>query len=253
MKILAFATTKSWSAKRPFAGKYFKAEMHAAAKCWRELGHEVSTIEVEHKKHADIRWVVLSRLCEEKTVDAVAFFAHGTPMWMHGAGTSVYNCEELAERLSILNTKLVIIYSCSCGRSKGEWPGYKMIWKSINIEDVKPDDGVAFRLADAIAGYGKDVDIIAHTTSGDTTRNPFVVRLTGKAGYKVTRLPIIERITGKEKKTFIGAVRRWKAWIKELKRKDSDLRYRFPFMKDMEIINELDRGSNDILPRNETE
>lgn len=249
MKILAFATTKAWTIRRPNAGKYFKAEMYAAAECWRELGHEVTTVEIEHKKHHDVRWLVIEEICKHKTVDCVAFFAHGTPRWLYGAGINVFNCGRLATNLKHANTKLVIIYSCSCGRSKGEWPGYKMTWKNIEVGKTEYTDGVALRLADEIACLGNDIQIIAHTTSGDTTRNPFAVSIIGKPGYKITRMPIITRLTGKDKKSFPHVVKRWKAWIKALRK--TDLRYRFPFMKNREIITELDRGSNDT--RNETE
>jgi hypothetical protein len=247
MKILALATTKVRG------GREFKNEMYNAATCWLEQGHEVTCLEIAEKRPNDIWWLLLEELGHHKTIDCLAVFAHGTTKWIHGVGLNYNTISRLAVQLFFKSTQLVILYSCSCGRSKGEWK-FPFRWTLIDKEKtalkVKPEDGVAMVLGAELLKNSVKADIICHASAGHTTRNPYVYRISTMLPHKVVRYPIITRIVGADKKRWPKCTSRWKRWCKALKK--TNLRFLFPFMKDTEIIKQLDRGSNDIHTRHET-
>ena len=236
MQIIAFATTKVRG------GKYFRDEMYRFAVCREKLGDTVDCIEIEHKKAKDIWWIVQTKLSGVQT-DCIAIFAHG---WWHrigGAGVNIYDCSTLADRIMQTGARKVILYSCSCGRGKFEWPYGNQVKEYRGAGKVKPRDGVALRLGDELAIDGYPSQIVAHTCFGDTTRNPYACRVSSLGFNGVVRTPVVARV--KENQYPKGAGR-WARWRKALK--ETDLKYNFPFMGDVEIIDHLDKGdTNDKL------
>jgi hypothetical protein len=253
MKILALATTKVRTVRSPFGGREFKREMYNAASQWIEEGHEVRCIEIEETKPKDIWWTAADAISQEKHIDCLAVFGHGTPKWIHGIGINYWTVGRLVLYLAVKSTKLILLYSCSCGRSKGEWAlpfRWRMFPKKRKVGEVSKSDGIAMVLADEMAKNSQRVDVICHATYGHTTMNPYYYKITTKLENLVFRFPVIDRLVGKEAKMDKPLVALWKRWCKALKK--TNLRFLFPFMKDTEIIKQLDRGSNDILSRDET-
>ena len=236
MQIIAFATTKVRG------GKYFRDEMYRFAVCREKLGDSVQCIEVEFKKARDVWWEVQAKLSGVK-VGAIVFFAHGTWKSIKGAGADIYNCSTLADRIMCTGARTVVLYSCSCGRGKFEWPYGNEVKEYRGAGKVKPRDGVALRLGDELAIDGYPCQIVAHTCYGDTTHNPYACRVSSLGFNGVVRTPVVARVKAKQ---YPKGAERWAKWRKALK--ETDLKYNFPFMGDVEIIDHLDKGdTNDKL------
>ena len=92
------------------------------------------------------------------------------------------------------------------------------------------DDGFADQLRDHMSQYGFTGHVDAHLTAGHTTWNPNVIRFVCE---------------GWEEDVCGGAwiiqpqSRHWKKWVEALHK--TDLKYRFPFMDEIEIMEELEQ------------
>jgi len=223
----------------------FKREAEKAADVWVDDGHTVSLMPV--RRHFWRPWKMRKAIsdaivieCRDDNVrkfDAVAFFCHGT--WKHlKLGWNVWNVGELASLLGSVCSRRpkIILYACSCGRGKFE---KKARWalprKHVAAGFAKGFDGFAFMLADAF-----DVDCIprvyAHSAAGHTTKNPYMFDFYDVVNVHNDEDKHIDR-TGVIWKTSPN----WHRWFKLMRSESSTLRYRFPFMSDVELERELER------------
>jgi hypothetical protein len=152
----------------------------------------------------------IMRASQEEKIDSIAFFGHG---WSSGIqfGFNRGHIKKLVQIFTeVCNPNLkIILYACLTGKGKG--PG--------------GDGGFADCLRDEMALQGLNEGWVdSHSTSGHTTFNPFVRRFL--ADYpKEGGAWIVEP----------GSVL-WRKWREQLK---TDLRFRFPFMSELEIKAEL--------------
>jgi hypothetical protein len=156
---------------------------------------------------------------EPGSLETLAFFCHG---WRDGLQVGVHKAlgtfaDAVARRCVIDAT--IIFYACSAGRD-GD---------NDKIDDTKPglgdDGGFADALRDALVARGMRPKIIAHTTDGHATRNPYV-RIFDASTTKSGRWLV-------EPKSKL-----WPKWVAALR---GDLRFRFPFMLDEDVREELSR------------
>lgn len=220
----------------------FTREAKKATKVWWDEGHEVWLAPVKYhrwrqwKMRDRLKRVVNEYMGHGVKFDAVAFFCHGT--WKHlKLGWHIWNVGELASLLGSVCSRRpkIILYACSCGRGKFE---KKARWalprKSVAAGFAKGFDGFAFMLADAF-----DVDCIprvyAHSAAGHTTKNPYmfdfydVVNVHNDEDRHIDRVGVVWKTSPN-----------WDRWFMRMRSESSTLRYRFPFMSDVELERELE-------------
>ncbi len=196
-------------------GAEFGREANTFAEYWRERGDEVRVVRLPSKPQWVLRQMVLRAIWDEqRKIDRLVFFCHGTPKWLR-VGFHVWNVEELATAVSrCAGERLdVALYACSCGRSRIEWP-WKLADRSWPRRNVPGKAGFAARLTGALATQGVQARVFAHGTRGHTTRNPYCYTFEAVGGV-VMRTPITVR----------GAPN-WPAWKKKLK---TNARFEVPF------------------------
>ncbi|MBS7615482.1 hypothetical protein KEJ18_07135 [Candidatus Bathyarchaeota archaeon] len=158
---------------------------------------------------------VLTLIQGFKPLSAVAFFCHGTSRKIQ-LGFDLNNVSKLANAIAEDNNTdiKVILYCCLTGSGTG----------------TGGDGGFADKLRDCLCCSGAtSCRVVAHTTAGHATRNPFVRFFEGmgsKTGGTGGYYPV-------EPKSKL-----WQAWIKKLK-EDSEFRFKFPFMAIEDIHSEL--------------
>lgn len=185
------------------------------------------------------RGVVMDRinLQPTHTLETLVFVCHG---WNSGVqfGLSFRNQIDLALALARCSTTelRVVLYCCSTADGPGE-----------DSQDYPDDDlpgtpapgtdgGFADQMRDLLCSFGVvNCHVVAHATAGHCCKNPFVVAFDGDG---TTR--------GRDEDAYEGGKwiidpkdALWPKWKKALK---GDLRFRFPFMSNEEIVEELSRG-----------
>jgi hypothetical protein len=153
---------------------------------------------------------------QDGELELLAVFCHG---WVNGlqVGWLRQNLREVAAFLSDYVTPDVRIplYCCLAG--------------GTDTRGVGGDGGFADRLRDALCERGiTECQVDAHTTSGHTTWNPYVLRFSGEGSP-----------TGGQGGHWLVAPKGklWRPWVQRLK--TTDLRLRFPWMTVAEIHEEL--------------
>ncbi len=154
------------------------------------------------------RWKVMREMKKREGMEygSIVFFCHGWKHKLQLIGKEV-SIPALAKRIHHITGDYyvtVVLYACSCAAT----------------------NGFAERLRDKL--YQDDCDVIGHTNSGHTTRNPWVRYYTKRLRYKKRRFMLVNRYTEP-----------WDAWYMHL-RTDEDFRFRFPFMSPKQIAIELD-------------
>lgn len=152
------------------------------------------------------------------TLDTLAIFCHG---WKDGIqlGARTRSACLLVDsiRRVAASDLRVILYCCDAARDDDD----------DRADDKEPgpggDGGFADKLRDEMRAQGVRGTVFAHTTMGHTTHNPYVRRF--DPGDLVGGHYIIKPHSP-----------HWRAWHRALR---GDLRFRFPFLSDLEILAEL--------------
>jgi folylpolyglutamate synthase/dihydropteroate synthase len=132
-------------------GDEFQARALDCAKLWTLQGHRVKSFELPKAKDPVKRQfvkTVLQSICTN-SVDRIAFFCHGTANWFDSGYTTAtaFDLSSELTRVTIANQSRIALYCCLTGKGL---------------------DGVADALSRAA-----DCLVLAHKTSGHTTRNPY--------------------------------------------------------------------------------
>jgi len=163
-------------------------------------------------------------------LDCLALFGHGWPDGIQ-FGFNRDDIPEFAGRLAVSCSQdlRVVLYACLAAENDV---------RDRNHKDVGPgtDGGFADLLRDELVRWGvKRCQVDAHKFAGHTSMQPFVVRFLGS---------MVEDLN----KGGVGGAwlvapgsEYWKAWVKKLrgKARKGHLRYRFPFMSELQIKAEL--------------
>lgn len=216
-----------------------EAEKFQAAVCTKDS----KIVVIDNKRpNAERQFDVLFALQDaelsKKTYHGIAFFCHG---WKTGIQLGFRNkdVETLADRIQrICNHDMtnVPLYCCSTAASPKQISYARRRGTSRGLphdafsSPGEGDNSFADLLRDALCAQGaKYSRVMGHTTVAHTTKNPHVVFFDGMGtkdggvgGYR----PVGPRSSN------------WKAWRKALR--ETDLRFRFPFMTVEEIHAELD-------------
>ncbi len=160
-------------------------------------------------------------------LDAIAFFGHGWPQGIQFGITrkDISALCDVLEHTCNFDVKIVL-YACLAAENDK---------RDKDHANVGPgtDGGFADLLRDELARKGFQGWVDAHKTAGHTTWNPYVVRFRCDAVHSelygaVGGSWLVE--PGSES---------WGSWVRALKNEALGLRYRFPFMRELEIKTEL--------------
>lgn len=233
--ILLFATAinsriRKWvSGGRRFKrdGDYFVKEMKLMEKYQEDKTH-VSYACFE-KRPYDRRFDFKSKL-EKNEPKQIALFCHGSKNWIYGIGYAKWNIHKLAQHIaSVTDNVIVILYACSCGGGRGnQYP----------VGKVPKKAGIAMLLGNELAKRDVQFKIIAHTTRGDTTRNPNCVFITKELDviFRQRIVKFVSRWSGRKNPEGRS---RWLNWVDLLKNTDT-FRFRFPYITKRQIHMMLD-------------
>ena len=170
----------------------------------------------------------MNRIYQDRgPLDTVAFFCHGWPTGIQ-FGWNNRDVGYLAEILTwnTVENPTIILYACLAADD-----GKKN--NNRNYEEIGPgtDGGFADLLRDRLWEYGAiSCRVVAHKTAGHATWNPFAV------AFDADGNPY-----GNDENPFVGGRwfispndPRWSIWRRKL-RKNTYLRYQFPFMSNAEV------------------
>ena len=164
----------------------------------------------------------------KELLDCIAFFGHGWPRGIQ-FGFSRKHAHALARSLTecCVSDVKIVLYACLAAENDK---------RDKDHANVGPgtDGGFADVLRDEIARLGLVLgQVDAHKTAGHTTWNPYVVRFLCDA--------VEDYREGGQGGAWIVAPgsQFWKPWMKALDNKRGGLRYRFPFLSELEIKAEL--------------
>lgn len=170
---------------------------------------------------------IKERGVENDGIEAIAFFCHGWPKGIQFG----FDREHIPELTDVIRQRCVDeifipIYACLTAEND--------IRDKKKNNDIGPatNGGFADLLRDSLEKNGiKKGWVDAHKTAGHAGWNPYVVRFLMDSVSEVYN-------NGIGGSWLVGPrSQSWKEWIKYLR--ESDLRYRFPFMTELEIKMEL--------------
>ncbi|NIQ90998.1 MAG: hypothetical protein GWM98_04615 [Nitrospinaceae bacterium] len=161
-------------------------------------------------------------------LDCIAFFGHGWPNGLQFGFTR----KEIPALVEVLINRCnlsarIVLYACLAAENDD---------RDLMHGNVGPgtDGGFADMLRDEMVRQGFEWGWVdAHKTAGHTTWNPFLVRFLHESVTDIT--------AGGIGGAWLVAPRSqyWTAWKEALRDKVGGLRYRFPFMTEIEIKAEL--------------
>ncbi len=203
------------------------------------LGPTVITAFDNHKPMATRRGEVVDKMdrliADGHMFDTVAFFCHG---WADGmqAGFTRKTIGRLAGRIGRLTRNpdpVIPLYCCSTGDDPKEFARGQAIASPYHHGSGPGEGSFADVLRDEMCALGMvDCRVMGHTTVAHTTKNPHVLMFDGMGseyggvgGYR----PVAP------------GSKLWKAWKRALR--NTDLRFRFPYMTVAEIHQELSKGA----------
>lgn len=162
----------------------------------------------------------------EQNFDDVAIFCHG---WGDGiqAGFTRRNVKtlvaalnpNLSRRTAVDENATVILYCCSTGDD----PDHDDTKSAPGVDVGEGSFADAFRDELCKAGH-TECRVVAHTTAGHTTRNPYAIFFEG-LGSSIGGVGGVIPVTPKQKQL-------WSTWVKLLK---TNFRFEYPFMTVGEI------------------
>lgn len=237
---LCFATSTNRWPRRD--GNYFVSEMMKYKRVWDQVAI-VEKIPAANKNK--LRGQIIEKTSNwihqypYNPVDHFAFFMHGTAKWLIGAGLNIWNSDQWVATLPPGRRINVALYSCS----NGSWinrttPGSSKYSGGFDLSKgvMRGEYGFAMRLGWQLYRRGHPFQIYAHTTKGDTTRNPYAVWITWNPGDTEIKR---EWVIKPPPKKAISAVReKWKAWVTMLK--SDNFRFRVPYMTRDELDKTLE-------------
>jgi hypothetical protein len=164
----------------------------------------------------------------DEPLDSIAFFGHGWPQGIQFG----FNRKNLIELVDVVKNKSystlnITLFACLAAEDDVRDRDHKNVGPGTDggFADVLRDTMVR---EDILYGH-----VDAHKTAGHTSWNPYLVRF------------LCEDVDDPE----FGAIgggwlveprsQMWKKWVNALRDKEGGLRYRFPFMTEMEIKQEL--------------
>jgi len=179
----------------------------------------------------DKRRKVLSSISKSKEnfLDGLFFFGHGWPSGMQ-FGFNLSNVSDLANAISDngINDIKICFYACLTAENKIRDKDYDNV-------GIGTDGGFADVFRDCLAKCGlSKAWVDAHKTAGHAVFNPFLVRF------------LCEDVIRVDEGAIGGAwivqprSQMWHKWTEALKGENNPIRYRFPFMTELEIKNELE-------------
>jgi hypothetical protein len=192
----------------------------------RHYGQEPSDVIVRFPANAppDQRRAVCLQALRSVTapLDVVAFFCHGWPDGLQ-AGFTRINALTLARVLG-MHARLdahVVLYACNAGRDRD----------ADDADDLEPgpggDGGYADELRDACGALGRRITVVAHSSAGHASYNPFCRYFDPTQG-------------GKGGQWFVEPNSPlWPLWRRALRDPRSTLRWRFWDMRPSQIEQEL--------------
>jgi hypothetical protein len=204
MKILAIADTRN----RPFRrdGDEFRREARAFTRHWESKGADVTLVETKERRNWKKYRLVLKAIrnhCGQ--IDVLAMFCHG---WHDGIslGFRRYHITELTAELSVKNTP-IDFYKYNNDKSfKND-----MIVLLYACKAFKKENSFGPVLSYKMTHFFTDSEVIGHSTSGHTTRNPFVWNSIG-GNEKIPWIPEVALGWWKRRKSP-----KWKSWCARLK------------------------------------
>jgi hypothetical protein len=168
---------------------------------------------------------------KDQPLDAIAFFCHGWPSGIQAGFTKKY-INELVTAINLVSRDYleIVFYACLTAENDtiDKW-----------IENIGPatKGGFADTLAMELGKLGISGHVDAHKKAGHTTWVPYVVRFIN-SGIESRASWLVEPKSES-----------WNKWVKALRK--TDMRFRFPFMTELEIKNELHQKMYDELHHTE--
>jgi hypothetical protein len=140
-------------------------KFHHGLDAWRQIygghGGRVTTLKFDNHARAPLRRreIMAAMSAVVGTLDAIAYFGHGSPNSMASASVGRHDIPQFAAAVRAKSQRGVIIalYACDCGRANG--------------------------FAEALQAALADIEavVFAHPVFGDSVNNPAVVRFPGGA------------------------------------------------------------------------
>lgn len=132
-------------------GDEFQARALDLSKLWTMNGQKVRTFAIpkdNNERKSLYVQTVLATVCNH-SIDRIAFFCHGTSNWFDAGfvTSNIATIKDELRRVLIPNKSKIALFCCATGSS---------------------DNGLAMALSAAA-----DAPVMAHKTSGHTTRNPY--------------------------------------------------------------------------------
>lgn len=223
-----FVPDRNTHGKKDLTGA-FLPEARRFAKEHRRAASAIVQIDVGQsliKRQQRVIDAIKEQADEQDGLDFIAFFCHGYRYRLQvGFGArSTVNDQWLRKLASTVydNTGWGVVlplYSCTTATSH----------RRKSDQTAAGDGGFADELRDALCREGaKQCRVIGHTTSGHTTKNPFVRVFEGNGNPEGgTGGQWISRPRG-------PTWRRWKRWLRK-----GNNRFHFPFMEMHEILEEI--------------
>jgi hypothetical protein len=137
---------------------------------------------------------------DDLQVERIGIFCHGTSKGL-SLGYDLKNVSTLARRIeravrgerpeSVSLYVNIYLFACKTGRSRYHWsPPWNNRNKkdrAVAVGDIQDKDGFAMVLCKELYDLGVTANILAHTTSGHTVRNPHKVIVSVRDGMVVRR------------------------------------------------------------------
>lgn len=223
-RILVFRAEHNSHGKRDVTGAFAPE----ASRFMKAVATSGDIVPIDNRKPMSKRrtQVLTAMEAAEGTFDGIAFFCHG---WLDGiqCGFQRRHAPILAKAIWDLTSHDLVnvpLYCCSTGDDPHDKP----------LEAAGTgDDSFADRLRDALCAQGAQYcRVMGHTTVAHTTKNPHALFFDGM-GSPVGGVGGYPPV-GRKPRTL------WTAWRKALR--ETDLRFRFPFMTVADIHAELGAG-----------
>jgi hypothetical protein len=183
---------------------------------------------IAKKKRRQQTMDIIAEAGKNKPLDAIALFGHGWPQGIQ-FGFNRQHIPELVECIAACSygDVKVILFACLAAENDV---------RDRKVTGLGPatDGGFADMLRDEMVRQGLTRGWVdGHKTAGHTSWNPFLVRFWCE--------DVDDPEIGATGGAWLVAPRSqaWKKWIKALRDQSTGMRYRFPFMSEMEIKMEL--------------
>lgn len=200
------------------------ARLHSIPKT-NVIGIKLPRVNKEQRRREVLN--AIKRHGHRDKIGAIAFFGHG---WPNGIqfGFDRKHIPELVVEMTRTCTPDVKVMLFACLAAEND--------SKIDNRKIGPgtDGGFCDRLRDEMARYGLgEGRVDGHLTAGHTSWNPYLVR------FLCT--DVFDHEYGATGGAYVVAPRSqlWRKWITALKNQKGGMRYRFPFMDEIDIKAEL--------------